>query len=568
MVQDFNEYINGLNQYARQSGIRPGVDYIEPRLNANPESMFARNVRYNPNAGLRPGSVVMNSSNLWRPGGYRQMMMLQSPKPSVDYAQKQIDKLTKAITGVDLSGSETTKRTFVKKIDKSPQVIKNIKDTGKAIKDVAKSGAKTAPKVAGKALPFAGVGLAGYDIYRSSDIARAMEQANKNKPGTYPKEAIEYYKNKAKAIAAGSAIGGIGGGILGAGAFSVPGSAIGIGTGAGLADLIYGLANINNPYKEYKLDDNIISSLENSNKTSDANVNKDTGVPTGQLDGSGTSKANGYDLEVINDMPNDGTVGTYGPPLQIRGNGTNTMQYAPQTDIDGYTTGEATNAALKANPDYEIISEYIKRYNDLNKPYIDSLQNYYNNYQTNLDETNRIKRYFTGLAGWSNNDKWAELANDYSPLNIEAQKLNILQQLQKAKYGNVNDIQELIGNMAVAKEMGHPVEVAMANKNLLTALVNQQKANLSNATKLYGYDIGADTRRYVADKAYASNLAGRDISGRYGMQGQLLSGLAYSDPEVARQIAIQYGILPQNMQPAPGLDKQGLPQVNQGDPFK
>lgn len=460
-----------------------------------------------------------------------------------------INNLTKELTGRDVSQGGG-KRVFVKKIDKTPQVLKNIATTGKGIK----TGAQVAGKTAGKAMPFLGAGLSVGDAYRSGQIAYEMEQANKLKPGSFPQEAIDYYKGKAKAIGAATGVGAVGGGVLGSGVFSVPGAAIGAGTGGMLGDVGYRFANRNNPYYEYPYDPSILQGLQNAQRGTLPQQQQDEQRETGL--------SNGYDFEILNDEDltnNPNAIGDL-----IRGNG-----LPPQLPRTSTALNNGSQRKVNMQPQVEqqvasdnqakILSDYINRYNANNLPYVEALENFYNNYDANVKNARNWDRYYTGLAGWTGNNRWADIAKSYNPVKIEADKLNILQQLQKAKLGNINDVYELIGNMEVAKQMGLPVEAAMANKNILTALVNQQKANLANEARIYGYDTTADTRRYVADQALRSNLYGRDISGRYGVEGQLLGSLAYSDPETAIQILRERGLLKDNG-PARGLSKEGLAQ--------
>ena len=188
----------------------------------------------------------------------------------------------------------------------------------------------------------------------------------------------------------------------------------------------------------------------------------------------------------------------------------------------------------------QAINDYVQQLKDINQPYVDALQNYLNNYDRLARDNYARNRYWQGIASITGNPNWAKMANDYNPIANEANKINTIKTLQDVQAGNVNAINEIMGNLAMAEEMGLPPEAAFANKNLLTAmtmrdrnLTNREIAQLNNAIKLQ-----------VALQNAQNRLAVQNLRNQGGMTNALI-------------YAGQYG------QPAPGLNAQGTPANNQ-----
>lgn len=182
----------------------------------------------------------------------------------------------------------------------------------------------------------------------------------------------------------------------------------------------------------------------------------------------------------------------------------------------------------------DVINDYISKLQDVNQPYIDALQNYSNNYDDLVRRNFNAQRYFTAMAGLSGNQGYTKLADALNPINNEANKLNTLKLLRDAQAGDINAINEVMGNLALAKELNLPPEAAFANKNLLTALT----ANRRQLTDLEKAQIMADIRRYGYDSAFARALQVQ------GMKGQNALDVAniYMGGGVAPGLNMQGGV--------------------------
>lgn len=361
------------------------------------------------------------------------------------------------------------------------QIERNVAQTGRGI---AKGG-KIVAKGAGKALPFVGAGTSIYDAGRSFQIADNMEKINSIQPGTFDKGAIDYYRNKGKTIAALSGIGAAGGAVLGSGALSVPGAAAGMGVGGAIGDLGYRLFQIDNPYKdtwentpaEIKA---LLYNKQDGDSTSSSGIQSTP--PTTDLNGQ-------PQYELMDDNKLTGGVSIPTNTAKLRGVTPTATGNIAQGNVQQAITPEQQQANLEA------INNYIARLQQINQPYINSLQNYLNNYNKMVDQRNRAARFWQGAASLTGNPAWANMANNYSPLTNEANRVAAVKQLQDAKAADVNAITEALGNMAAAQDIGLSPEAAFANKNLLSAISSDrklandlQKAQLMADTRLYGYD--------------------------------------------------------------------------------
>lgn len=139
----------------------------------------------------------------------------------------------------------------------------------------------------------------------------------------------------------------------------------------------------------------------------------------------------------------------------------------------------------------QAINDYISQLKDINQPYIEVLQNYVDRYNQMYNQSQLANRRLRDLSVITGDPTWYQSAKDYNQLNQEANRIAAIKQLQDAQAGDVNAINEVMGNIAIAQEMGLPYESAFANKNLLTAmtmrdknLTNREIAELNNAAKL------------------------------------------------------------------------------------
>lgn len=196
----------------------------------------------------------------------------------------------------------------------------------------------------------------------------------------------------------------------------------------------------------------------------------------------------------------------------------------------------AQQEATQQQANIDAINDYISKLQEINQPYIESLQKYMDDYNNMLDQRQRAARFWQGAASLTGNPAWANIGRQYDALTNEANKVAIIKQIQDAQAGDLNAINEIMGNLALAKELNLPPEAAFANKNLLTALT----ANRRQLTDLEKAQIMADIRKYGYDSAFARALQVQ------GMKGQ-------NALDVARTY-MGGGV-------APGLNNQGLPQT-------
>lgn len=234
-----------------------------------------------------------------------------------------------------------------------------------------------------------------------------------------------------------------------------------------------------------------------------------------------------------------GSTGTNG----VKGNGSMGGQSTTQAQALALAQQLGDNPAVANQQDadtqqanMQAINNYISKLQEINQPYINSLQKYMDNYNDMLDQRQRAARFWQGAASLTGNPAWANIGRQYDALTNEANKVAIIKQIQDAQTGDVNAINEVMGNLALAKELNLPPEAAFANKNLLTALT----ANRRQLTDLEKAQIMADIRKYGYDSAFARALQVQ------GMKGQ-------NALDVARTY-MGGGV-------APGLNNQGLPQT-------
>lgn len=181
----------------------------------------------------------------------------------------------------------------------------------------------------------------------------------------------------------------------------------------------------------------------------------------------------------------------------------------------------------------DLLNQYIAQMQRVNKPYIDSLTNYYKNYDEMLKRNQAYKRYWQGISSITGNPNWAKIADAYNPIVNEANKVGLVKQLQDARNADLNAINEAMGNLAAVREMDMDPATAFANKNLLTMmsannkrLTDWEKALLMADVKRYGFDTGykkaLDTQRLRNEGS--ANVANINAAA-YGYGGGVAPGL-------------------------------------------
>lgn len=179
----------------------------------------------------------------------------------------------------------------------------------------------------------------------------------------------------------------------------------------------------------------------------------------------------------------------------------------------------------KQQANAEIMNQYIQQMQDINRPYIDALNNYYKNYDEMLKRNQAYKRYWQGISSITGNPNWAKIADAYNPLTNEANRVATVKQLQDARSADANAINEALGNLAAVQEMDMDPMTSFANKNLLTMmtannkrLTDWEKAQLMADTRRYGFDIGYKKalEQQALRNAGSANVA-RINAAAYGM---------------------------------------------------
>lgn len=387
----------------------------------------------------------------------------------------------------------------------------NIGETGAGLSKAGKAtlgGFKTGAKWVGKASPYVGAGVTAIDAARSFQIANELENMKQMYPNI-PQEAIDFYRNKGKAISAGAGVGGIGGGILGSGVFSAPGAALGIGLGGMAGGGIYNLSQLNNKYKDYYNSPEFQKILQDYNgkgindNSNNNNINK-TKMNSG-VSGQPTTQQQALALAQ--------QLGANPPGVQ-------------------QTEGEEQQSNLNA------INDYVSKLQNVNQPYIDALQKLSSNYDDLVRRNFNAQRYFTAMAGLSGNQGYTRLADALNPINNEINKLNTLKALRDAQAGDINAINEVMGNLAMAQEMGLPPEAAFANKNLLTMMAaKEREANR--------YQIALENnlmKKYGIDRNYARALTVQAMRGQNALDVANIYTGAYTGgaaPGLNRQGGVQ-----------------------------
>lgn len=186
--------------------------------------------------------------------------------------------------------------------------------------------------------------------------------------------------------------------------------------------------------------------------------------------------------------------------LSKTGGYNNNIEGQDLPDIQSLNTGNTpvdAEGSIAGNIDLNGMLDRYRRQQELQKPYIEGLQNLINNYNNLQRNAFNLDRYFTGLAGWSGNDRWADFGKRYNPITTEATKLDLLNKLAQGQIG-IDDIEnEMRGNIALAQQAGIDPRVAMANPKLVNALASIENAKTSAAA-----------RRYVADQNKEGKLIG------------------------------------------------------------
>lgn len=446
---------------------------------------------------------------------------------------------------------------------KGQQLAKAAKSAaGQTAKQVAKTGGKEAVKATakgagvaaggstlGKALgPLGAGGFAAWEVKHNLDIAKDMEEYNKKIKPTFSQDDINYYKNKAKTIGittgAGTGIGAGLGAIGGLGFGAAPGAVGGLYAGSTLGELGYTLVPKpkNEWNKEYKkqLNDLRIAEYLNEKNTNQQKPATPTSTITPnktrysapsvsypnsndsymRIVNNGIAKYGGYDRNEqypsipqqpqMSDIPMVDPVNN--PP----------QEQIPDTQAD----------------DSQAILNYYTNLSNRNNDYIKKLNDFYNNYDSNLEKNIDRQMYFNALAGWTGNDRWSRMGEYVDPMRNEATKLELYKQLLDAQSENDKGVLNMSGNLALMKKMGLDPSMAMADPKTFSSAVSLMKTQQYMEGKKQIAELNAkekdlDRRIKWASKVGDWELA-RDLTRQKNdtsLQRALITGIGFgADP--------------------------------------
>jgi hypothetical protein len=181
----------------------------------------------------------------------------------------------------------------------------------------------------------------------------------------------------------------------------------------------------------------------------------------------------------------------------------------------------------------DAINDYVSKLQEINQPYLDALKGYLDNYDNLYNQNQLASRRLRDISAITGDPIWYQSSKDYNPMLAEANKVELQKKVQEAQAGDLNAINEIMGNLAMAQEMGLPPEAAFANKNLLTMMAaRDREANRyqialeNNLMKKYGID------RNYARALTVQAMRGQNAldvasmyTGAYGNGGGVVPGL-------------------------------------------
>ena len=193
------------------------------------------------------------------------------------------------------------------------------------------------------------------------------------------------------------------------------------------------------------------------------------------------------------------------------------------TEVSGNVNKLQQNAT-DSNKDK--LNEILKRYETrlaVSKPYIDALSEYINNYGNLQERAYELNRFNTALAGLSGNQGYKDLK--YSPAEIEATRLDLMNKLFQLEGEQIGAKDELIGRAALAEAGNIPIEAILADKDTFKAMSPILSSINSLKGRTYATDINNQTKLQVAKMKLESDMAiakaNRDVRAQIAIGNQL-----------------------------------------------
>lgn len=331
-----------------------------------------------------------------------------------------------------------------------------------------------------------------------------------------------FYRDRARATNLGTGLGALGG---------LPFGGVGIATGAGLGGTIERAAQelgakLHGFNKKDLVDPYAINEIFTITKTAPmintnkSNQNKSKQSPKVKPKQSRLNNNTGGSME--NSTNN-----------LVATNGLNTNEI-PET-IDSGTVEQLNTPPQSTTIDG--ILEYMRNRQDKLQPYMDKLNEFVSNYDDIRKQYANFDRYYTGLAGWSNNPAWAEYAKRHNPVDTEATQIDLYRKLAEQDLAEDDKYQEILGNIAMAESMGLPPEAALANPKMISNNIQMQKLQQTLQTRREIANLNArekelDRKARIAmkqgDWKNAQLLQG--MRNEASMKRTILEGASYGDP--------------------------------------
>jgi hypothetical protein len=162
--------------------------------------------------------------------------------------------------------------------------------------------------------------------------------------------------------------------------------------------------------------------------------------------------------------------------------------------LNANNTPADTEGSIAGNVDLNGMLDRYRRQQELQKPYIEGLQNLINNYNNLQRNAFLTDVYLAGMSDYLRSPYTGQLVGKYNPIRDEASRVDLLNKLAQGQIG-VDDIEnEMRGNIALAQQAGIDPRVAMANPKLVNALASIENAKTSAAARRYAADASRETK--------------------------------------------------------------------------